>query len=143
MLMNCGDSIQPRPSLGAWLTYGLGSDTADLPGFIAMCPGGMPIKGAENWQSAFLPGAFQGTHVDTKHEDVERLIDALSHQPLCLRLPGVTQEAEARERLCTAYGTIDYEMEDEAGRTETCLGVVGVSAEVRLTAEAVNRAKAA
>lgn len=74
---------------------------------------------------------------------IQRLIDALSHQPLWLQLPGVTQEAEARERLCTAYGTIDYEMEDEAGRTETCLGVVGVSAEVRLTAEAVNRAKAA
>ncbi|MFN7560427.1 MAG: DUF1501 domain-containing protein [Prosthecobacter sp.] len=75
MLMNCGDSIQPRPSLGAWLTYGLGSETADLPGFIAMCPGGMPIKGAENWQAAFLPGAFQGTYVDSKHETVDRLIE--------------------------------------------------------------------
>lgn len=75
MLMNCGDSIQARPSMGAWLTYGLGSENENLPGFVAMCPGGMPIKGAENWQSAFLPGAFQGTHVDTKHEDVERLIE--------------------------------------------------------------------
>lgn len=76
-------------------------------------------------------------------EAIQRLIDALSHQPLWLKLPGVTQEAQAREWLCTAYATIDYAMEDEAGRTETCLGVVGVSTEVRLTAEAVNRAKAA
>jgi len=60
MLMNCGDSIQPRPSLGAWLTYGLGSGNQNLPGFIAMCPGGLPIKGAENWQSAFLPGGVPG-----------------------------------------------------------------------------------
>jgi hypothetical protein len=75
MLMNCGDSIQARPSLGAWLTYGLGSANENLPGFIAMCPGGMPIKSAENWQSAFLPGAYQGTYVDSKHEAVDRLIE--------------------------------------------------------------------
>jgi hypothetical protein len=75
MLMNCGDSIQARPSLGAWLTYGLGSGNENLPGFIAMCPGGMPIKSAENWQSAFLPGAFQGTYVDSQHRAVDRLIE--------------------------------------------------------------------
>ena len=75
MLMNCGDSIQARPSMGAWLTYGLGSENQNLPGFVAMCPGGMPIKGAENWQSAFLPGAFQGTYVDSKHGDVDKLIE--------------------------------------------------------------------
>ncbi len=54
MLMNCGDSIQARPSMGAWLNYGLGSENENLPGFVAMCPGGMPIKGAENWQSLFF-----------------------------------------------------------------------------------------
>ena len=75
MLMNCGDSIQARPSMGAWLTYGLGSEDQNLPGFVAMCPGGMPIKGAENWQSAFLPGAFQGTYVDSQHTAVEKLIE--------------------------------------------------------------------
>lgn len=75
MLMNCGDSIQPRPSLGSWLTYGLGSENENLPGFIAMCPGGMPIKSAENWQSAFLPGAHQGTYVDSQHQKVDRLIE--------------------------------------------------------------------
>lgn len=75
MLMNCGDSIQPRPSLGSWLTYGLGSGNENLPGFVAMCPGGMPIKSAENWQSAFLPGAYQGTYVDSQHQQVDRLIE--------------------------------------------------------------------
>ena len=75
MLMNCGDSIQSRPSLGSWLTYGLGSDNENLPGFVSMCPGGLPIKGAENWQSAFLPGSLQGTYVDSKQSQVERLIE--------------------------------------------------------------------
>ncbi len=75
MLMNCGSSAQPRPSVGAWTLYGLGSETADLPGFIAMCPGGMPIKDAENWQAAFLPGAYQGTFVDPKHTAIDRLVE--------------------------------------------------------------------
>ena len=38
MLMNCGESLQVRPSMGSWLTYGLGSENQNLPGFIAMCP---------------------------------------------------------------------------------------------------------
>jgi hypothetical protein len=75
MLMNCGDSVFVRPSLGSWLTYGLGSENQNLPGFIAMCPGGYPIKGPENWQNAFLPGAYQGTYIDSKHDTIERLIE--------------------------------------------------------------------
>src|SRR5581483_11808626 len=46
----------------------------NLPGFIAMCPNGYPIKGPENWRSAFLPGAFQGTYIDSRHTEVEKLI---------------------------------------------------------------------
>src|SRR5712675_1099290 len=75
MLMNCGDSVQARPSVGAWVLYGLGSENQNLPGFIAMCPGGMPIKDAENWQAGFLPGAFQGTFVDPQFREVEKLIE--------------------------------------------------------------------
>lgn len=75
MLMNCGSSTQPRPSVGAWTLYGLGSENDNLPGFVAMCPGGMPIKDAENWQSGFLPGVYQGTFVDPQHTAVERLIE--------------------------------------------------------------------
>jgi hypothetical protein len=75
MLMNCGDSVLPRPSVGAWVLYGLGSENQNLPGFIAMCPGGLPVKDAENWQAGFLPGAFQGTYIDTQHEQIDRLIE--------------------------------------------------------------------
>ena len=75
MLMNCGEARLIRPSFGSWVTYGLGSENQNLPGFIAMCPGGYPIQETQNWQSAFLPGALQGTYIDTRHTDVEKLIE--------------------------------------------------------------------
>ena len=59
--------------------YGLGTENQNLPGFIAMCPGGYPIKDAENWQSAFLPGAYQGTFIDSKQKSVEKLIENIRH----------------------------------------------------------------
>ncbi|MEK6236851.1 MAG: DUF1501 domain-containing protein, partial [Planctomycetales bacterium] len=79
MLMNCGDSIRPRPSVGAWALYGLGTENRNLPGFVAMCPGGYPIKDAENWQSAFLPGAYQGTYIDSQHQQLNKLIENIDH----------------------------------------------------------------
>ena len=79
MLMNCGDARLVRPSAGAWVTYGLGTENQNLPGFVAMCPGGYPIKGTENWRSAFLPGVFQGTFVDTAKRKVEDLVEHVRH----------------------------------------------------------------
>lgn len=79
MLMNTGDGRLPRPSFGSWVTYGLGSENRNLPGFIAMCPGGYPIVGPANWRAAFLPGALQGTYLDTQHEDVTKLIENIRH----------------------------------------------------------------
>src|SRR6058998_673460 len=74
LLMNCGDGRIPRPSFGSWVTYGLGSENRNLPGFIVMCPGGYPIVSTQNWRSAFLPGAFQGTYIDSQHTEVQKLI---------------------------------------------------------------------
>ena len=75
LLLNCGEARLIRPSMGSWVTYGLGSDNQNLPGFIAMCPGGYPIQESQNWQSAFLPSVYQGTYIDTQHTDVEKLIE--------------------------------------------------------------------
>lgn len=75
MLMNCGDQVQVRPSMGSWITYGLGSENQNLPGFVVLCPGGSPIKDSENWRSAFLPGAFQGTYIDSQHTSITKLIE--------------------------------------------------------------------
>lgn len=90
MLMNCGEARLVRPSFGSWLTYGLGTENQNLPGFLAMCPGGHPIKGAQNWQSAFLPGVYQGTYIDTKHQELDKLIEHI-------RSHGVSSEAQRRQ----------------------------------------------
>ncbi len=84
MLMNCGEARLPRPSFGSWTTYGLGTENQNLPGFIAMCPGGMPITESANWRSAFLPGTYQGTYIDTKHRKVEDLIAHVRNNSLSL-----------------------------------------------------------
>jgi hypothetical protein len=74
LLMNCGDGRLPRPSFGSWVTYGLGTVNRNLPGFVVMCPGGYPIVTTQNWRSAFLPGVYQGTYLDTNHKDVDKLV---------------------------------------------------------------------
>ena len=82
MMMNCGDLTLPRPSMGSWINYGLGTENANLPGFVSMCPGGVPVKGRSNWRSAFLPGIYQGTHIDTKHTDINKLIDYVRNKSI-------------------------------------------------------------
>src|SRR2546426_1587129 len=80
MLMNCGEARQVRPSMGSWVTYGLGSENQNLPGFIAMCPGGYPIQETQNWQCGFLPGVYQGSYIDTRHTVLEKLIENIRNK---------------------------------------------------------------
>jgi hypothetical protein len=82
MMMNCGDGRQPRPSLGSWVTYGLGTENRNLPGFVVMCPGGYPIVTTQNWRSAFLPGVYQGTYLDTNNTQVDKLIAHIRNSEL-------------------------------------------------------------
>jgi hypothetical protein len=79
MMMNCGDVRMVRPSMGSWVTYALGSENQNLPGFVVLCPNGYPVQGTENWRSGFLPGAFQGTYIDTAHTEIEKLIENIKH----------------------------------------------------------------
>ena len=60
--MNSGNMRPGNPSLGSWITYGLGSENENLPSYIVMYDwrGGL-IGGAPNWSSGFMPAAFQGT----------------------------------------------------------------------------------
>ena len=84
LLMNCGEARLIRPSMGSWLTYGLGTENQNLPGFIAMCPGGYPIQESQNWQAGFLPGIYQGTYIDTKQTEVNKLIENIRNKNLSL-----------------------------------------------------------
>lgn len=60
--LNTGDGVFNRPSLGAWALYGLGTENRDLPGFVSLTPS-IYHGGAQNYGSAFLPAAYQGTRV--------------------------------------------------------------------------------
>ncbi len=80
LLMNTGESRLVRPSMGSWVTYGLGTENQNLPAYVAMCPGGMPLLESQNWQSAFLPGIFQGSYVDSRHTDPEKLIENIRNK---------------------------------------------------------------
>jgi hypothetical protein len=81
-LMNCGASIMARPSIGAWITYGLGSENQNLPGFVVLVPQGMPVAGADNWQASFLPGSYQGTYIETLNKSPAQLIEHLHNSTL-------------------------------------------------------------
>jgi len=82
LLMNCGEQRLVRPSFGAWTTYGLGTENQNLPGFIVMCPGGYPIAETMNWRSAFLPGVYQGTYIDSQHTRIDKLIEHINNPQL-------------------------------------------------------------
>jgi hypothetical protein len=82
MLMNCGEARLPRPSLGSWVTYGLGTENLNLPAFVVMCPGGYPIQESQNWQAAFLPGIYQGTYLNTRHTQIDKLIESIRNPHL-------------------------------------------------------------
>ena len=77
MQMNSGHIIPGFPSMGSWLTYGLGTENQNLPGFIAMCPG-MPNVGPQLWSSGFLPAAHQGAYVPCDETDPDRMIQYLT-----------------------------------------------------------------
>lgn len=64
MFLHSGHPLQGRPSLGSWVGYGLGSDNRDLPGFVIVNGGMLPIGGPENFSNTFLPADFQGTFLD-------------------------------------------------------------------------------
>ncbi|MEI6075115.1 MAG: DUF1501 domain-containing protein [Verrucomicrobiota bacterium] len=90
IMMNTGSRLV-RPSLGSWVLYGLGSQNQNMPGFISLRPGGAPPGGTSNWQSAFLPGMYQGVSINTKVATLSQLIENIRNP--------VTPLAEQRRQL--------------------------------------------
>ncbi len=68
LMMNTGHTQVGRPSLGSWLTYGLGTGNKNLPGFVVLCPDVPTTVGPPLWNSAFLPPVHQGTYISDKVE---------------------------------------------------------------------------
>ena len=73
LMMNSGNMQPIRPSLGSWLTFGLGTENQNLPGFVVLCPG-KPVVGPQLWSNSFLPGIYQGTHINNESIDPKRII---------------------------------------------------------------------
>lgn len=80
-MMNSGSQQPIRPSMGSWLTYGLGSENQNLPGFVVLCPG-KPVVGPALWGNSFLPGIFQGTHINNAKIDPRQVIGNLTNRQL-------------------------------------------------------------
>jgi hypothetical protein len=81
LMMNTGNMQPIRPSLGSWLTYALGSENQNLPGYIVFCPG-RPVIGPQLWSNSFLPGIYQGTHINNRTVDPQTIIRNVNNRYL-------------------------------------------------------------
>ena len=88
IMMNCGSPLPGRPSMGAWVIYGLGSESQNLPGFVVLSSGRGTSAGTQNWTSGFLPSVYQGVPFRSKGDPVLYLSNP----------PGVSKESQ-RARL--------------------------------------------
>jgi len=80
VFMNTGSARLARPSVGSWVLYGLGTENQNMPGYVSLRPGGTPPGGTSNWQSAFLPGVYQGMSINTQVTSVNQLIQNIRSQ---------------------------------------------------------------
>ena len=73
IMMNSGANVSGRPSMGSWITYGLGTENKNLPSFVVLCPEVPTTVGPPLWNSAFLPPMYQGTYVtdDARMKDFD------------------------------------------------------------------------
>ena len=74
LMMNTGFSQVGRPSIGSWLTYGLGTGNENLPGYVVLCPDVPTTVGPPLWNNAFLPAIHQGTYISDKVEKQAEIV---------------------------------------------------------------------
>jgi hypothetical protein len=144
--LHTGSDTFIRPSMGSWVTYGLGTESQDLPGFVTICPS-LTHGGANNWSSAFLPAAYQGTPLGTASIPAEQVTIPFikSSTPRDIQRQELDLLAELnRERLAAAgpdqglEGRIESfelafrmqaaapELQDISGETEETLKLYGL-----------------
>jgi len=86
-MIHSGRTIPGRPSLGAWVIYGLGSENQSLPAYVVLDdPLGLPINGVWNWQAGFLPPIYQGTRLRSKGSPILNLHTETDERPEMVRL---------------------------------------------------------
>lgn len=108
LLLFTGSARQGRPSFGSWVTYGLGSENENLPGFVVLISSGVqPSAGQSGWGSGFLPSVFQGVQCRSKGEPVLYVTDP----------PGM--DRSMRRRTLDALRDLNEIQEAELGHPET------------------------
>jgi hypothetical protein len=124
LMMNCGSPLVGRPSMGAWVTYGLGSESRGLPGFVVLNSGSGTSAGSGNWTSGFLPSTYQGVPFRQKGDPVLYLTNP----------PGFTQQAQ-RARL-DAIRDLNQEQYLETGDREIAARIAAYELAFRMQAAA-------
>lgn len=105
LMMNSGRILSGSPCLGSWVTYGLGSENQNLPGFVVMLdPRGGPISGAKNWSCGYMPASYQATIMRSQGTPI-----------LNLTPPGGMTEATQRKLLSTLA---EYNQEHQSTRAD-------------------------
>ena len=127
LMMNTGH-IQPgRPSMGAWLTYGLGTENQNLPGFVVLCPDQPTVVGPPLWSNGFLPAMHQGTFISDKAPRIDDDFDPYELIPNihseAVELDDQRREVDLVERLnrmrMERLGQHDEELEGAIQAMET------------------------
>ena len=127
--MNVGRIIPGFPSMGAWVTYGLGSENRNLPGFISMCAG-VPDVGPQLWSSAFLPAVYQGSYVPCDETDPEKMIQHIRNRG------GDMEEQRKRMELIQKLNRMDLERRGADAQLEGRIQSMEVA--YRMQAEAMD-----
>jgi hypothetical protein len=114
--LHTGTGVQGRPSIGAWLGYGLGSECRDLPGFVVINGGLIPVGGLDNFNSGFLPASYQGSIFTADNPPVANIVrqeqtDRLQRNKLALLNQLDEQVAERLGRIDAVESAItNYEL---------------------------------
>ncbi len=142
IFMNTGFSQPGRPSMGSWITYGLGSETKDLPSFVVMSTGSGISGGAACWSSGFLPSVHTGTrfrntgdpilNVSTPdgisaptQRDTVALINAMNHRRLALDGDGETATRIANYEMAYRLQSSAPELMDLSAESKQTLELYG------------------
>jgi hypothetical protein len=145
--MNTGFSQPGRPSMGSWVTYGLGAESRDLPSFVVMSTGSGISGGAACWSSGFLPSVYSGTRFrntgdpilnvstpegitpDTQKDTID-LINSLNHRRLKLDGDGETATRIANYEMAYRLQTSAPELMDLTSEDKATLELYGCDPKV-------------
>ena len=143
LMMNCGVGRMGRPSIGAWITYGLGSESENLPGYVVLSAGTGSSGGTSNWTNGFLPSTYRGVPFRTRGTPVLNLeapagvsldgqrrnleaISNLNRQRMALTGDSEIADRIASYELAFRMQTAAPELIDLSGETEQTLDSYGV-----------------